>query len=451
MNLIQGNLTIRNARPSDAAQLCTWWNDGEIMAHAGFPNGVGDTPDKIRESLATDNDETHRRHVIELNGKPIGEMNYRNKGDGVAEIGIKICDFTQQEKGLGTRLLAMFIDALFTYYGYDKIILDTNTKNKRAQHVYENKLGFRRVQVQENSWRNQLDELQSSIDYDLTKSDWQAGNNKPSSYLHLRQERPEDHHTVESITREAHWSGNWGMEPQVSDTHLLVHKLRKCPSYLPELHYVAELDGKPVGHIMYCTSKIVDNNGETYETLTFGPLSVLPGYQNQGIGKALMSYTFEEAKYCSPMQPGYRAILIFGHPDYYPRVGFKRASEFGITDADGDSYDPLMAYLLYEGALDGISGRYYIDPAYDDSLQEEVLAFDKKFPLKKIHIPISIDVLLNRLSPPAQKALEGLKGKSLMIMQTKSEGEISGMDGMDAQAIEIIRAVMKEHGASWGK
>jgi len=267
-----------------------------------------------------------------------------------------------------------------------------------------------------------------------------------SGYLHLRRERPEDRYAVESISRDAHWYGNWDMKPQVCDEPLLVHRLRQSPSYIPELHYVAELDGKLVGHILYCTSKIVDDAGKEYETITFGPLSVLPEYQNQGIGKALMRHTFKEAK-CL----GYRAILIFGHPDYYPSMGFRRASEFGISDSDGESYDPFMAYPLYEAALDGISGRYYLDPAYHGWSQEDALEYDKKFPAKEVHKPISIGVLLDHLAPPAQKALEGLKGKSLMIMQTKSESELSKLEGIDDQAIETIRTIMQEHGQRWGK
>jgi len=154
------------------------------MAHAGFPNGLNETPEKIRESLATDNDETHRRHIIELNGEPIGEMNYRNKNNEIAEIGIKICDFSEQNKGYGTILLSMFIDALFTYYGYTKIILDTNVNNKRAQRVYGEKLKFHCVGVRENSWRNQLGELQSSVDYELTKENWIARQKEPLQYIH---------------------------------------------------------------------------------------------------------------------------------------------------------------------------------------------------------------------------------------------------------------------------
>ena len=166
------NLTIRNAIATDAELLCVWWNDGKVMAHAGFPNGLNTTIDEIRDSLVNDTDDTHRRHIIEFKGKPIGEMNYRNKGNGIAEIGIKICDYTQREKGLGTILLSMFIDALFDVYGYNKIILDTNTNNERAQHVYEQKLGFKIVRVREKAWCDQLGDMQSFIDYELTKADW---------------------------------------------------------------------------------------------------------------------------------------------------------------------------------------------------------------------------------------------------------------------------------------
>ena len=183
MILTKDNLTIRNAGPADAEQLCIWWNDGKVMAHAGYPNGLNITADEIINDLASDTDETHRRHVIELDGKLIGEMNYRNKGHGVAEIGIKICDFNIQEKGFGTILLSVFIDALFNNYGYDKIILDTNVKNERAQHVYETKLGFTKLRVNEKSWNDQLGVLQSSIDYELTKVNWQTHClNSPVSY-----------------------------------------------------------------------------------------------------------------------------------------------------------------------------------------------------------------------------------------------------------------------------
>ena len=181
------NLTIRNAVSADAEQLCAWWNDGKVMAHAGFPNGVGCTPEEIRESLASDRDESHRRHIIELDGTPIGEMNYRNK-EGAAELGIKICDFTRQEKGYGTELLTVFIDALFRSYGYEKMILDTNLKNERAQYVYEKKLGFRRVGIETDAWQDQLGEWNSIVNYEMSKADWLASRRELPDYIYISPE-----------------------------------------------------------------------------------------------------------------------------------------------------------------------------------------------------------------------------------------------------------------------
>ena len=100
-------------------------------------------------------------------------MNYRNKGEATAEIGIKICDFSLHDKGLGKMLLSMLISSLFSDMGYKRIILDTNVNNKRAQHVYES-LGFRKVRTNVDAWKDQLGQPQSSIDYELTPADFNS-------------------------------------------------------------------------------------------------------------------------------------------------------------------------------------------------------------------------------------------------------------------------------------
>ena len=445
MNLAKSNLTIRNAMASDARQLCDWWNDGRVMAHAGFPNGVNTTVEEVRKNIAS-NDDEDRLHIIEVNGKPIGEMSYGRNDSTTAGIGIKICDSSHQEKGLGTTLLSMFIDALFTYYGYEKIWLDTNAKNKRAQHVYGNKLGFKVTKTIENAWQDQLGQWQSSVEYELTKKDWLARTKEPLGYIHIRQERPADHYTVEELTRDAFWCNNWEPEPGITDVHLLVHRLRGAASFVPELSLVAEVNGQIAGHIIYTVSKIVSECGTEHEMLTFGPLSVHPLYQNKGIGKALMNYSFKVAK-----ELGYKGILIFGHPDYYPRVGFRRAAEFGITTPDGANFDPFMAYPLYDGAFDGISGKYYIDPIYDALTMEDAQEFDKKFPPKPYHVPVLIDVLLARLQPAARQAIEETGCKTLNRLSTKSEREMRAIEGIDHAAIETIRTVMGENSVKWGE
>ena len=167
MFLKHENLVIRNAAAADAPQLAAWWNDGSVMAHAGFPNGLGITVEEIIASLSKDTDE-HRRHIIEEDGVPIGEMNYRNIGNGAAEIGIKICNPSCQNRGLGKKLLKMFIDGLFNDLGCSEIVLDTNLNNLRAQHVYES-LGFEKVRVNIDAWTDQLGNKQSSVDYRMKK------------------------------------------------------------------------------------------------------------------------------------------------------------------------------------------------------------------------------------------------------------------------------------------
>jgi RimJ/RimL family protein N-acetyltransferase len=164
-------LLIRNATTDDASILCKWWNDGKIMAHAGFPYGINTTEDAIASKLKEDTDETHRRLILEIDGVSVGEMNYRNKGDQTAEIGIKICDFSQRNKGNGRKFLSMLIQSLFEDLEYKKIILDTNVKNLVAQNVYD-KLGFKKIGIRENSWKDQAGEMQSSIDYELFEHDF---------------------------------------------------------------------------------------------------------------------------------------------------------------------------------------------------------------------------------------------------------------------------------------
>ena len=179
MRLEQGKLCIKNAEQEDCKQLVSWWNDGAVMAHAGFPNGLGTNEEKVQKQIAADSDDTRRHLVIWYDGNRIGEMSYANLGDSLeetgedtienrtADIGIKICNPTFQEKGLGKIVLSMLIRELFSR-GYTKIVLDTNLKNKRAQHVYE-RLGFQKVNIRMDAWIDQVGEKQSVVDYELTK------------------------------------------------------------------------------------------------------------------------------------------------------------------------------------------------------------------------------------------------------------------------------------------
>jgi len=173
MNIRRDDITIRSAKLSDAEVICVWWNDGKVMAHAGYPLGLEISIERVEAIIAKNETKLSQCCVIELNEDKIGECNY-SLGADFAEIGIKICESKHRNKGIGTLILKMLIDFIFSDYQINyagvinKIILDTNAKNLRAQHVYE-KIGFDRKRTNIDVWKNQLGEYQTSIDYELTR------------------------------------------------------------------------------------------------------------------------------------------------------------------------------------------------------------------------------------------------------------------------------------------
>lgn len=89
------------------------------MEHAGFSNGLGTTQKSIVKQIKSV-DNASRILILELNNVPVGEMNYRNKGNSVVKIGIKMCEFKEHEKGYGTCFLKMLIKELLDKRGYKK-------------------------------------------------------------------------------------------------------------------------------------------------------------------------------------------------------------------------------------------------------------------------------------------------------------------------------------------
>lgn len=190
--------------------------------------------------------------------------------------------------------------------------------------------------------------------------------------LKIRNETFPDYRDVEELTREAFWNRH---VPGCNE-HYLLHMLRNCRAFIKELDFVAELDGKVVANIVYTKSEIRGDNGENYDVITFGPLSVLPDYQNQGIGGMLIRHTKEIAK-----KLGYRAILIYGDPGYYGRFDFVEAEKYGIRNSDNMYAAALQALELYPGALSDCPGCFIEDSVFeiDEKAAEE---FDSSFPKK---------------------------------------------------------------------
>lgn len=256
--------------------------------------------------------------------------------------------------------------------------------------------------------------------------------------ISIRNEKPADYRIVEELTREAFWGSM--DHPTCDGEHLLVHKLRNLPVFVPELDLVAEADGRIAGHVIYCLAKVMTPDNREITVLTFGPLSVHPDYKGKGVGSALMHYSIAEAA-----RLGYRAIIFYGHPDYYPRFGFRRASSYGIVSADGGSYDALMATELYDGALDGIVGRFKEDEVYEVD-PEELSEFEKGFPYKEPVQLASVEILTEQLPEQVKQTFAEHGIKFVSQLQRNSGAELLKWDGMDEQLLIKINGILPQLG-----
>ena len=192
----------------------------------------------------------------------------------------------------------------------------------------------------------------------------------PAPEITFRLETPADYRAVEALTRDAFFNQ---YQPGC-DEHYLAHVLRDAPAFVPQLDFVAEGSGQLVGNIMYTRARVLLDAGGELQVLSFGPLSVLPAFQGQGVGSRLVRHTQEQARAL-----GFCAILIYGDPAFYGRVGFAPAETYGIATPQNEYRAALQACELTPGALANAAGRfveaeaYQIDPA-------AASAFDRAFP-----------------------------------------------------------------------
>jgi putative acetyltransferase len=68
----------------------------------------------------------------------------------------------------------------------------------------------------------------------------------------------------------------------------LAHLLRKLKDFIPELDFVISHNNEIIGNIMYTKSYVINSNNKRIDTITFGPVSILPKYQKQGFGSKLI-------------------------------------------------------------------------------------------------------------------------------------------------------------------
>lgn len=126
----------------------------------------------------------------------------------------------------------------------------------------------------------------------------------------IRQETEKDYNLTEKVIEKAFKNG----EHSDHREQFLVAKLRKNDVFVPELSLVAEINEEIVGHIMLTKLFIKDSEKE-YESLALAPVSVLPEYQNKGIGSKLIHQSLKISK-----EMRFKSVIVLGHDKYYPRL-----------------------------------------------------------------------------------------------------------------------------------
>jgi len=169
--------------------------------------------------------------------------------------------------------------------------------------------------------------------------------------IQIRPERPEDAAAIEDVNRRA-----FGRPEEAA----LVAKLRATGKIA--LSLVAEAEDEAIGHILF-SPMTIEGDGKSWPAVGLGPMAVIPSRQRQGVGGRLIRAGLDACR-----ELGHSRALVLGHPEYYPRFGFRPASRFGVA-CEYDVPDPaFMALALLPGAFDGVSGAAKYAPEFNDAV-----------------------------------------------------------------------------------
>ena len=163
----------------------------------------------------------------------------------------------------------------------------------------------------------------------------------------IRNETPDDYAAIRATTTAAFAGSEYGDNGEAD----LVDRLRASSVNL--LSLVASAEGEIVGHALF-TSVTIRTSQHEIHGMGLAPMSVVPGRQRCGIGTALVEYGFERlyADDCP-------FIVVLGHPEYYPRFGFRPAREFNVSHGfPGIPQEVFFIHIPSDNILKhGLGGR----------------------------------------------------------------------------------------------
>jgi len=154
--------------------------------------------------------------------------------------------------------------------------------------------------------------------------------------IQVRAESPDDFRAIDVVNLSA-FEGD-------SEARL-VSELRKHEDYSAELSFVAEFNGRLVGHCMLTPSQLKTDKGSV-DVLLLAPMSVVPSQSHRGIGRELVDAAIKIAKL-----KGFSAIIASGKPDYYSKLGFEQGTDRCVECDLPIPDDAVMLIELEKGAL----------------------------------------------------------------------------------------------------
>ena len=140
-------------------------------------------------------------------------------------------------------------------------------------------------------------------------------------------------------------------QPEEAD---LVEALRRGTAFMPELSLVAQAGDAVVGHILF--TRLHVRGAERSPGLALAPMAISKPFQRLGIGGQLMRAGLAAAR-----ERGEPFVVVLGHPEYYPKFGFVRASTLGWRSEYEVPDEAFMAIELRPATLGGTPGtiRYH--------------------------------------------------------------------------------------------
>ena len=164
----------------------------------------------------------------------------------------------------------------------------------------------------------------------------------------IRKERASDHAAIFNITAAA-----FGQQAEAQ----LIEALRERAS--PVVSLVAELDDAIVGHILFTPVELSD--APDLPLFGLAPMAVAPAQQRRGIGSALVRAGLDACR-----DRNAAGIVVLGHPEYYPRFGFRPSTEFGIRSEYDVPDEVFMVQELVPGSLSDRGGVVRYHAAFGD-------------------------------------------------------------------------------------